>query len=411
MDLIRELCSFEKRVAGSDAERRAANRLTQQMRDGDRRAEVEPIHVHPQFALVHAAHCLLGFAGSLIAVVSPPAGFAVVLATALSMYLDLNARHYLLRRLFFRRASQNVISPGPRPDAPARLFLCAHYDAARTGMLFSPGLTSGLARIGRPLPVPLGPFRVLFWSLALLLPILGVRMAGIDSGAISILQLIPTLVLLVGVFLLVDVQLSAVVPAANDNASGVATALSLASELDADPPGNLDVWVLLTGGEECLMEGVRAFTQKRARRLDREATYFLNIDAVGRGDVRYVTSEGLAISHAMDRRLVELCGAIAAADRERGRPHAAEPLGRGLAGDALPPRLAGFPAITITTLEPGALLPADYHRPEDVPERIDLAALDRAHDFALELVRALDRDLGRRLAASAGPGQPSGISG
>jgi hypothetical protein len=31
-----------------------------------------------------------------------------------------------------------------------------------------------------------------------------------------------------------------------------------------------------------------------------------------------------------------------------------------------------------------------------VPKRIDQRALDRAHDFTLELVRALDRDVGRR---------------
>ena len=35
------------------------------------------------------------------------------------MYLDLNARLYLVRRLFFRRASQNVVSNGARSDAPS----------------------------------------------------------------------------------------------------------------------------------------------------------------------------------------------------------------------------------------------------------------------------------------------------
>ncbi len=42
---------------------------------------------------------------------------------------------------------------------------------------------------------------------------------------ISVLQLIPTLFLLYGTLMLVNVELSDVVPAANDNASGVATAL------------------------------------------------------------------------------------------------------------------------------------------------------------------------------------------
>ena len=120
MEIIRELCSFEGRLAGTDAERRAANRLAERLRELGRRVEVEPTYVHPQSALVHAAHCLLGFAGSLVAITVPALGFALVLLAATSMYLDLNGRLYLLRSLFFRRASQNVVSPGHEPEAPAR---------------------------------------------------------------------------------------------------------------------------------------------------------------------------------------------------------------------------------------------------------------------------------------------------
>ena len=43
-------------------------------------------------------------------------------------------------------------------------------------------------------------------------------------------------------------------------------------------------------------------------------------------------------------------------------------------------------------------MPTAYHRLDDAPKRIDAAALEDAHGFALELVRALDRDVGRRLA-------------
>src|SRR5688572_6296879 len=130
MEIIRELCSFAGRLAGTDAERRAAARLAERLRTSGRRVEVEPIYVHPQIGLIYAAHCLLGVAGSLVAVAIPVLGFAVVLFAATSMYLDLNARFYLLRRLFFRRASQNVVSRGARPTAPARLLLVAHIDAA-----------------------------------------------------------------------------------------------------------------------------------------------------------------------------------------------------------------------------------------------------------------------------------------
>ncbi len=395
MDVIRELCSFENRLAGSDAERRAANWLAMRLRDGGRRAEIEPTYVHPRYGLVHAAHCALGFAGSLLAIVQPAIGFAIVLATAVSMYLDLNYRVYLVRRLFFRRASQNVISPGGRPGAPARVFLCAHYDAARTGAAFDPKQVARGARFAARLPLPIGPFRILFWSLAILLPILGARMAGIDSGLISLLQLFPTLILLVGVFLLTDIELSDVVPGANDNASGVATVLSLADELSANPPAHLDVWVLLTGAEECLQEGMRSFVRAHRGDLDRETTYFVNVDTVGRGNVRFEAGAGWVVTYQLNRRLVELCNAIATADREDSNRYKARPLVHGVAGDSMPPRIAGFPATAISCRNDLNYVPGN-HTPDDTPERVDPAALDRAHGFALELVRALDRDVGRR---------------
>jgi hypothetical protein len=396
MEVIRKLCSFEGRRAGTDAERRAANWLAERLREGGRRAQVEATYVHPQYGLVHALHCALGFAGSLVAIVQPAVGFGLVLLAAVSMYLDLNGRFYLLRRLFFRRASQNVVARGKRPKAPARLFICAHYDSARTGALFQPKRVARASRLAARLPFPIAPFRILFWSLAVLLPILGARMAGIDSNLISLLQLFPTLILLVGVFMLGDIELSEVVPGANDNASGVATALALAEELDSGQPENLDVWVVLTGAEECQTEGMRSFIRSHRKSLDGEATYFIVIDAVGAGGVRYDVGEGLAVTYDMDRRLVQLCEAIAAAEREGDDRFAAQPLRSGFATDALPARLAKFRAIAITCLNDGSILPAHYRRPEDVPKRIDQRALNRAHDFTLELIRALDRDVGRR---------------
>src|SRR5918999_681019 len=101
IELIRELCSFERRGPGTDAERRAANMLVRRLRALGRRADVEPTYVHPQYAVVHAIHAAIAIAGSVIATVQPAIGFGLVFLAATSIYLDLNARFYLLRRLFF----------------------------------------------------------------------------------------------------------------------------------------------------------------------------------------------------------------------------------------------------------------------------------------------------------------------
>ena len=400
MEIIRELCSFEGRLAGTDAERRAADRVAERLRELGRKVEVEPTYVHPQYGLVHALHCLLGFAGSLVAIELPALGFGLVLAAATSMYLDLNYRLYLVRSLFFRRASQNVVSRGGRADAPGRLIISAHIDAGRSGAVYAPKRARRAARLRRRFPW-LGPFRLLFGSLAALLPMLGARMAGVDSDAIAVLQLAPTLILLLGTFALVEIELSPVVPGANDNASGVATALSIAQELESEPTENLDVWFVLDGAEEGQQEGIRAFVRAHRKQLDRERTFFLSLESVGAGDVRYETAAGWVISYRTDRRLVALCEAIAAADAEGEGRFGAQPLRHASAGDSMPPLLAGFRSIGIGCLDGEDLVPQS-HLPSDLPKAIDPEALDRAHDFTLELIRQLDRDVGRRSAARGG---------
>jgi hypothetical protein len=399
MEIIRGLCSFEERLTGTDAERRAANWLVERLRAQGRRAEIEPTYVHPQIALVIAAHCALAFGASLLAIAEPVAGFAIVLLTAISLYLDLNTRFYLLRRLFFRRASQNVTSAGTSPEAPARLIISAHYDAARTGYAFNPRSRAREARIPPRWRLALAPPRLVFWSLLALLPILGARMAGVEESWLDLVQLPPTLVLLVAVFLLVDIQLSAVVPGANDDASGVAVALSLAEALDADPPRHLDVWVALTGAEESLMEGMRSFVRGHREALERGSTYFLVLEMLGRGEnLHYLTGEGLAVTYRHSPRLAELCEAISTAGREENSDLDAAPVTLATGSDALPPTLAGYPAITLLRLAENGLPGLEHHTPADTPDGIDPAALEHSERFALELIRQLDRDVGRRAA-------------
>jgi hypothetical protein len=398
IELIRKLCSFEGRLTGTDAERRAASFLAGHMRGWGRRADVEPTYVHPEWSLILALHVLLAVVGSVAAIAVPPLGFALVLVAAASYYWDVQARFYLLRRLFFRRASQNVVSLGKRPGAPARLILCAHYDAARTGWLFRPRALERSARLWRLLPGG-NILGLLFFAIAALLPILGARMAGVEAEWLSLLQLLPTVVLIVSLLPLLDIALSDVVPAANDNASGVATALSLAEELDRAEL-EIDLWVLLTGAEECVAEGMRAFVRSHRDELDPESTYFLNIDTVGYGTVRYITAEGPILTYPMAPRLVELAEAVAAADRERGGDYDARAWRHPLLTDALPAVTRGYPAISLRCLDDRDLV-TTYHNKTDTPDRIDPVALERVHGFALELIRALDRDVGRRSAAAA----------
>jgi hypothetical protein len=396
IEAVERLCSFEGRLAGTDAERRAANDLVAQLRERGRRAEVEPTYVHPQWALSVALHCLLALAASLAALELPIVGFVVVLLTGASLYLELNGRIYLLRRLFFRRASQNVVSPVRRKETAGTLVLCANYDTGRSGSAYGRAWSGAVERVGSFVPGPFSPSRLVFWAIALLVPVIGMRLADLDANWISVLQLPPTLVLVLAIFLLVDIQLSGSVPGANLNASGVATVLSVAEELDRDEPEQLDVWVVLPGAGDPLATGMRSFVRAHRDDLDPETTWFVSVEAVGEGDVRFETSQGPVVSYGMASRLTELCAAIADADSERDEPLGAKPLKSGYGSGSLPALLAHYPATTVTCLAPDRLQPPGAHTSADAPDALDTEALERAHAFVLELARALDRDLARK---------------
>jgi Peptidase family M28 len=403
MEVVRELCSFEGRGPGTDAERRAANMLAARLRRIGRPARVEPFLCHPHYPIVHLIHAALGIAGSLLATVQPAIGFALVLLAAVSTYLDLNTRLYLARSLLFRRVSQNIVSPGDRPEAPARLVLMAHYDAARTGFIFSKASVR-IRRLPERIRLGLGPFRLFFWlGLAPLLPIIGARMAGVDATWLSALQAIPTIVLIVAAFLLIDIALSEIVPGAYDNASGIAALLSATKDLTANPPDNLDVWVVLTGSEESFCEGSRAFVRAHRKQLDRATTAFVNVDSVSYGGVAYEVSQGAVISLPHDPQLIELCEALSTAGTAD-----AHPIRYPLLDDALPPRVRRLRAITIRTTDADGNLAPWYHTRDDVPERVDGEALTRATEFVVSLTRLLDREAGRPAPDATSGTSPAG---
>ena len=112
----------------------------------------------------------------------------------------------------------------------------------------------------------------------------------------------------------------------------------------------------------------------------------------------YEVSQGAVISIPHDRQLVELCEALSVAGAADGGAMA---IRHPLLDDALPPRIRRFRSITIRTTDENGNLARWYHTQDDVPERVDSAALRGATDFVVALSRLIDRDAGRQGAAVA----------
>ncbi|MFN8113919.1 MAG: M28 family peptidase [Solirubrobacterales bacterium] len=404
---VAEICGYRDRLPGTDAERRLTNALKSELETSGRRCEVEPTWVHPQWPIVHFLHCALAIAGSIVAVSEPVAGFAMVLFAATSAYLDLSARWYLLRRILFRRASQNLLatSPGASKELP-RLFLCANVDAPRTGAVYT-GISTRLHEAAaRRLPVVSSPTRIWFWAIALLVLPVGARMAGLDATWLDYVQLVPTMVLIVACFALGEIALSPASPGANANASGVAAAIETARLLDADPLENVRVELALCGGGETTMEGFRSFIRTHRKELDRATTRFVSFESVGRGQPRFALSGGLAVSLPLDTGLAELCAAVAIA-RDADDDFDAEPIRDARATAAIVARAYRYPAMAITCREDGRALPAGHHTPADLPDAVDPASVERAARLAADAIRLLDRDLGRAQAATTPAAEPA----
>ena len=390
MDLqatVESLCGFAGRSAGSDAERRAADWLRDRAGAGKRDAELEVHWVRPHWSTIHLVHALAGVVGSLVSTASAIAGVAIVAVAFLSTLLELGGRPSVGRLLSFRRATQNVVAPPPRARSRrVRLVVVAAYDAAQRGLVFRPTLRRWDAAMRAATrgwwPPPL------LWmalALALLTATTAVRAAGYDPSWLSVVQLVPTVALLVAIALLADVSLSDPSPDAS-GASAVAVALNLVQALDERPLARLDVELVLAGAGDGPALGAGAYVRKRRRRWDAARLAFLEIRPCSGGRPAFWVTDGPLVPLRLHPRLIELVrGADPAAPDQRGRDASA----------AYRARQARWPAVAVGALDERGIAP---HRraADDEPGTVDAKSMEATLELCVAVVTALDEDLARR---------------
>jgi hypothetical protein len=272
---------FGPRPPGSDAERRAAQHLAGRLEGLGREAHMEAFSVWPAWALGYAINAVIAIVGGVLAVYSAVLGTGLVLLATILTFLDLAGITPTTRRLLGRRASQNVISWGDR-EAPGAVLLVAHYD---TG------------------PTRTRPLRPMFLAMLVLLACSVLRVGGMSGVALTVVQFIATVVLILYVALLLDVSLSPPAAGETDNASGVGVALRLAERLDGLE--YFGVHVLFTGSQKAMAQGMRAFLQSHRKELKPGETVVLNLDDIGGGDLRPTKKEGPLLTVKSHPRLID----------------------------------------------------------------------------------------------------------
>lgn len=407
MATVRALAGFTNRGAGTDAERRAANWLASECAAGGREVELETFWCRPNWALAHLWHVGLAVLGSLIALLSPIAGIALLAVALVSVTADAISGSSLGRRLTPERASQNVIATtAPEADPRTQLVLTANYDAGRRGLAYR--LRSVTARLTQASHgISPGWLAWVWIAMAWLLAVAILRQAGHTSQVIGVIQLPPTVGLLLGFALLIELATADWSPAAGDNGTGVAAALEVAKALAAAPPQHLRVKVVLTGAGEAEQIGLRRNLRRsgRPRRRFRTTrrrtadTIVLGFAASAAGTPYWWQSDGAFLPLRYSAVLRRTAAQLAQDEPHmQAKPHQ----GRG-STPALPARFAGLPALSIGCLDPGGLAPQS-HRRTDIPDEVDREAIDRAVQFALLLIDAIDAAVGQtELRPSATP--------
>ena len=314
---------------------------------------------------------LIGQWGALI-------GLLLGLAAFICVLLELAFQPNPLSALLPMGRSQNVwVRIPPREETREQVVVLGHLDTHRTPLIFSTRRWTRL--FGKVMPAGLLSALVLIALFAVDVFIQGLqwRLASLPFA----------LVLLVLFLLIVQADLTPYGPGANDNASGAAIVLSLATRLKEQPLRRTAVWAVLTGCEEVGLYGADALVQTHRQDLGRPV--WISIDEVGgRGAVPgYVVEQSWLLTDRSDPDL------LTAADRVAGHHpelDARPMVVRGVYSDANVGGKYGYRLLPLggKWLEPAL---SNWHRPTDVVANVDPEVLQRSETFAWELLQEIDR--------------------
>lgn len=393
---MRHIWALSKEIGSrgstTPAEARAADYIAKEMSGWAHEVRRQPFMSPTSFSWIYGALYLLGGLGGLLYWANHWLATAVSLLALILFVLE-NSSRGSFWKLFPKRSSQNIIGmvrpqgeaagapssppiPMPRP-IPKRVVLVAHHDSSRSAPMFSPQ------------QVPY--FRLTFLlgiACLTVVPLLNL-LSLIFPGRLWIPYVqAPFYLYLLAVFLLmVQRELGGeYTPGANDNASGEAAMLAVGERLAREGINNMELWCVSTGCEEVGTIGMIYFLDQYGAEL-RDA-YFINLDNLGAGIVKYTTGEGMLGIYPCDQYLVGVARRISAGHPDWGIREAVNQI---MMTDANPALARGFRILSIRAEDKNGLLP-NWHWHTDTYENVDPQTMDIAGNFLYALVRAIEAD-------------------
>jgi Zn-dependent M28 family amino/carboxypeptidase len=383
-EVVEALAPMERR-AGEAGERRAAEWIAERLRAAGCGAEVQEEQFLDGYAEVMRSLSAVSLGAGMAALAGTRlrrlAGVAAAVVTA-AIADDVSNGPRVFRRASSKpKTTWNVVGECGAANAPRTLVVLAHHDAAPTGAIFDPTFQAWLGETFPGLVERIDTSFPLWWAL-LATPLLvtsgalrgrrGQLVAGIAGSAVSLATF-------------ADIARSPIVPGANDNLSAVAVLVALAERLRDEPIEGLRVLLASCGAEEVIQGGIYGFARRHFPQLDRERTWFLNLETVGSPKLVMLEGEGpIVMEDYHDRSFRDLV--------ERAATQAGASVQRGLRArnstDAMLPSRAGYPTATLTSVDRYKAL-SNYHLMSDTPENLDYRTVAQA----LVVTEAVAREL------------------
>ena len=382
-EVVEALAPIE-RAAGSEGERQAAAWIADRLTAAGAPAEVEEARFRGNFAGVIASLAAAGAASGLLAGTRGGRRLGTLGGAAAAALIadDISNGARPFRKLVRpERTTWNVVAEAGDRDGERTLVVLAHHDAAQTGAIFDPTFQRSL--IDRfPGIIERRDTSLPLWWMTLAGPLLaatggatgrrGLARVGAAMSALSAASL-------------ADIERSPTVPGANDNLSAVAVIVALAEALQERPIEGLRVQLVSVGAEETLQGGIYGYCERHLAGMDRERTWFLNVETVGSPSLALVEGEGCVVMEDYyDKPWRDLIVRIAERD--------GVPLRRGMRSrsstDSVIPSRMGVPTATLISIDRYKAL-SNYHLMSDTPENLCYPTVACAADLAEAMAREL----------------------
>ncbi len=326
------------------------------------------------FSWIHAGAYLSSSLAVLVLLRFAPALAALVAALSLIGFFLETLSVPALGWMASKGRSQNVIARAGELGG-VKVCAVAHYDSSRAGLPFHPKMVKNFRTTS---------FLVLICMALSAALCVSVALVPAFRNAALVIGIVPGVYTAFAASLLIHRELAyPYVPGANDNASGVAVLLESARAFASRKIPGVEVTFLATGCEEAGVVGMLDFLKKHGKEY-RDA-YFINLDNLGAGDLKYTTGEGMYTVMKSDPVLVELAGK--AVDQDPSIK-ASPCTYRTLLTDGQAAMLRGHKVMGIMAFRPDGTLP-NWHWLTDVPENVQVENLVGATKLVVSIIEAL----------------------